>query len=308
MTVYSQTALSDASSEAARERAQRPAERRWAGRSIVTALMLICLIYFLLPFVWLIFSSTKNNADLFTTFGLSLSGNFNLFNNLQALFTQDGGVFLTWMWNTLYYSVCSAVGASLLAALAGYVFSKYLFPGRRLLFAIILGSVMIPNTALSVPIYLLLSKVGLINTPFALILPSLVSPFGVFLMRTYVDQSVPDEILDAARVDGAGEFRIFAGIVLRILAPGFVTVLLFTFVGTWNNYFLPLLVFSDPARYPLTLGLATWNAQASANGGAQLLYTLVITGALVSITPLIVAFLFLQRYWQGGLTAGSVKA
>jgi multiple sugar transport system permease protein len=312
MAVYSQTTQSNERTKRSGSRGLRPAPlpapRRWGKRSIATVIMVICLIYFLMPFVWLIISATKTNADLFTTFGLGFGAQFNLFANLQALFAQDGGVFLTWMWNTLYYSVCSAVGASLLAAIAGYVFSKYLFPGRRFMFSLILGSVMIPTTAISVPIYLLLSKVGLINTPFALILPSLVSPFGVYLMRAYVDQSVPDEILDAARVDGAGELRIFWSIVMRILSPGFVTVLLFTFVGTWNNYFLPLLVFSDPSRYPLTLGLATWNAEASAQGGAQLLFTLVITGSLVSITPLVVAFLFLQRFWQGGLTAGSVKS
>jgi multiple sugar transport system permease protein len=191
--------------------------------------------------------------------------------------------------------------------MAGYIFAKFRFPGRTVVFAIILGSIMVPGTALAIPLYLLLSKVGLINTPLAVILPSLVSPFGVYLMRIYAEQALPDEILDSARVDGAGEIRIFWSVALRILAPGFVTVLLFSFVGTWNNYFLPLLVLSKPDLYPLTVGLASWNAQASANGGAQVLYTLVVTGALVSIAPLIAAFLFLQRYWQSGLTFGSLK-
>ncbi|HEY4384168.1 MAG TPA: carbohydrate ABC transporter permease [Ktedonobacteraceae bacterium] len=196
----------------------------------------------------------------------------------------------------------------MIATIAGYTFAKFQFPGRKVVFAIILGSIMVPGTALAIPTYLLLSKIGLINTPLAVILPSLVSPFGVFLMRMYSEQAVPNELLDAARVDGAGEIRIFWSVALRILAPGFVTVLLFSFVATWNNYFLPLLLLSNPTYYPLTLGLASWNAQASANGGAQLLYTLVITGSLVSIIPLIVGFLFLQRYWQGGLTFGSVKS
>jgi len=270
--------------------------------------LLVFLVYFLLPFFWLIVSATKTNPDLFTTFGLWFASDFNFFNNLSDLFTRDNGVFITWLWNTTYYAVLSAVGASLIATMAGYAFAKFRFPGRTLVFAIILGSIMVPGTALVIPIYLLLSKVGLINTPLAVILPSLVSPFGVFLMRIYAEQAVPDELLNAARVDGAGEIRTFRSVALRILAPGFVTVLLFSFVATWNNYFLPLLVLSDPTYYPLTLGLATWNAQASANGGAQLLYTLVVTGSLVSIIPLIVGFLFLQRYWQGGLTFGSVKS
>jgi multiple sugar transport system permease protein len=280
----------------------------WTWQSLATMLMLVVLVYFLLPFFWLLVSATKTNQELFSTFGLWFAPDFNFWANLADLFSHDGGVFLTWLWNTTYYAVCSAVGASLIATIAGYVFAKFQFPGRMLLFAIILGSIMVPGTALAVPTYLLLSKVGLINTPLAVILPALVSPFGVYLMRVYAEQALPDELLDAARVDGASELRIFWSVALRILAPGFVTVLLFAFVATWNNYFLPLLVLSDPTYYPLTLGLASWNAQASANGGAQLLYTLVITGALVSIIPLIVGLLFLQRYWQGGLTFGSVKA
>lgn len=138
------------------------------------------------------------------------------------------------------------------------------------------SSIMIPGTVLAIPTYLLLSKIDLVNTPLAVILPSLVSPFGVYLMRMYTRQAVPDELLDAARMDGAGEFRIFWSVALRILTPGFVTVLLFAFVSTRNNYFLPLLVLNDPTYYSLTLGLASWNAQASANGGAQVLYTLVL--------------------------------
>jgi multiple sugar transport system permease protein len=287
--------------------ARRTRRGGWTRQHLVTALLLLFLVYFILPLFWIIVSATKTNADLFSTFGLWFAPNVNVLNNFRDLFTHDDGVFLHWLWNTAYYAGVSALGASLIATIAGYTFAKFRFPGRRVVFAIILGSIMVPGTALAVPLYLLLSKVGLINTPLAVILPSLVSPFGVYLMRIYAEQALPDELLDSARVDGAGEIRIFWSVALRILAPGFVTVLLFAFVGTWNNYFLPLLVLSKPDLYPLTVGLASWNAQASANGGAQVLYTLVVTGALVSIAPLIAAFLFLQRYWQSGLTFGSVK-
>jgi multiple sugar transport system permease protein len=166
---------------------------------------------------------------------------------------------------------------------------------------------MVPTTVLAIPTYLLFSKAGMSNTPLAVILPSLVSPFGLYLMRVYADQSVPGELLDAARIDGAGEFRIFRQIAFRLMTPGFVTVLLFSFVATWNNYFLPLVMLSSPAYYPVTVGLANMNAQASAGGGAQVVVTVVITGALVAIVPLIVAFLFLQRYWRGGLAVGSLR-
>jgi multiple sugar transport system permease protein len=281
--------------------------RGWPLRSLVTVFMLLVLVYFLIPLFWLIVSATKTNADLFASFGLWFTSDFNLWNNLQGVFTYDGGIFLTWLWNSVYYSVCSSLGASLVATLGGYVFAKFRFPGRQVLFAVILGAIMIPNTALAVPLYLLLSKAGLVNTPWAIILPSLVTPFGLYLMRVYTEQAISDELLDACRVDGAGEWHIFWKVVLRLLGPGFVTVLLLTFVGTWNNFFLPQLVMTDPTYYPLTVGLSNWNGLAQGFSGSQILFTLVITGSLLSVIPLVIGFLLLQRYWQNGLTFGSLK-
>ena len=205
------------------------------------------------------------------------------------------------------YSFVSAIGAALLAAMAGYGFAKFAFRGKELLFWFVLGSVMVPTTALAIPTYLMFSKIGLTNNPLAIILPSLVSPFGIYLMRIYAEASVPSELIEAARIDGAGEFHIFRRIAFRLLGPGFVTVLLFTFVATWNNYFLPLVMLSEPKWYPLTVGLAQWNDQANASGGATSAFNLVITGALISVVPLIIAFVFLQRYWQSGLGTGGVK-
>jgi multiple sugar transport system permease protein len=288
---------------------KRRSRMAWSGKQIVTGILFLFLIYFLLPFSWLLFSSTKTNADLFTSFGLWFSNSFHLLDNLQQLFTYNDSIYLTWLRNTILYSTLSATGAALLAAMAGYAFSKFHFKGNEIGYWIVLGAVLVPNTALVIPLYFLMSKLQILNTPMAIILPSLVSPFGVYLMRTYIDGALPDEILDAARIDGASELRIFWMIALRLVSPGLVTVFLFAFVGTWNNYFLPLVVLSDPQYYPLTLGLASWNAQASnAGGGAQALFTLVITGALVSIGMLSLAFIFLQRYWQQGLTLGGVKA
>jgi multiple sugar transport system permease protein len=171
----------------------------------------------------------------------------------------------------------------------------------------VLGSVMVPTTALAIPTYLMFSELGLTNNPLSIILPSLVSPFGVYLMRIYAEAAVPSDLIEAARIDGAGEFRIFGRIAFRLLAPAFVTVLLFNFVATWNNYFLPLVMLSEPRWYPLTVGLAQWNSQATASGGATSAFTTVITGSLISVVPLIIAFVFLQRYWQSGLGAGGVK-
>lgn len=282
---------------------------RWNGGPLRTGFLFIFLLYFLLPFLWLLFAVTKSSTDLFSSFGLWFAPHFNLWSNLQDVFTYDNSIFLTWFGNTLLYAVTSSVGAALLAALAGYVFAKFQFRGKTLLYASILGAILVPNTALALPIFFLMSKLQIIDTPWAVILPSLVNPFGVYLMRVYADQSVPEELLQAARIDGAGETRIFWQIALPIMTPGFITVLLFVFVSTWNNYFLPLVVLSNPQYYPLTVGLASWNAQASSvGGGTHSLFVLVVTGALVSISVLVLAFLFLQRYWQNGLTVGSIKA
>jgi multiple sugar transport system permease protein len=166
---------------------------------------------------------------------------------------------------------------------------------------------MVPLTALALPTYLLFAAANLTDSVWAIILPSLVSPFGVYLMRVYAADAVDDSLLEAARIDGAGEFRIFGTIGLRLLAPGLVTVLLFQLVATWNNYFLPLIMLNTPSLYPVTVGLASWQATASGGGGAQVLFSTVLTGSFVSIIPLIVAFLFLQRYWQSGLATGGVK-
>ena len=282
-----------------------PRKRR---SNMLTLAMFALLIYFLLPLYWIVVASTKSTSDLTSSFGLWFADDFNLWSNIVDTFTFDDGVYGRWLLNTFFYSVVSAGGAALLAALGGYGFAKFRFPGNGALFYFVLGSIMVPTTALAIPTYLIFSRVDLVNTPWAIILPSLASPFGLYLMRVYADDGVPDSIIEAARIDGAGEFRIFFRIALRMIAPGFVTVLLFQLVATWNNYFLPLIMLNDPDLYPLPVGLASWSAQSQGGGGStgQLL-ALVVTGSMLSIIPLIAAFLMLSRYWQSGLTAGGVK-
>lgn len=289
--------------------AMNPA-RRAISRVILVAVLGVALVYFLVPFYWLIVASTKTNAELSSTFGLWFGSGNALWDNIVSVWTAVDGVYVLWLRNTAFYSITAAVGAALIATLAGYAFGKFEFRGRKTLLAVILVSVAVPVTILIVPLFLMLARMQLINTPWAMILPSMVSPFGVYLMWIFAEETLPIELIEAARIDGAGEFRIFTRIGLPLLAPGFVTVLLFSFVGTWNNYFLPLLVYSDPQFYPLTVGLAQWNLQATAGIGSGQLYAthaMILTGALIAIIPLTLAFLFLQRYWQSGLTFGSVK-
>lgn len=285
--------------------------RRAAGRKrhsvVLNILMTVMLLYALLPLFWLVVNSSKTQTALFSTFGLWFGGKFALWSNIHQVFTYDNGIFVRWFANTVLYVVAGAGGATLLATLAGYGLAKYDFPGKRAVFAVVLGAVAVPGTALAVPTFLLFSKLHLTNTPWAVILPSLVSPLGLYLIWVYAAEAVPTEILEAARIDGAGEFRTFLVISSRLLGPGMVTVALFTVVATWNNYFLPLIMLSQPNWYPLTVGLNEWNSQASTIGG-EAVYNLVITGSLLTVIPIMAAFLYLQRYWRSGLAAGSVKA
>jgi multiple sugar transport system permease protein len=287
-----------------RPRYVSPEKRR---STILTVALWAAAFYFLIPLYWLLVSSTKDNSDLFSTFGLWFSSDFNLFENIATTLTFRDGQFGRWVLNTVLYAVVSATGAVALATMAGYALAKFRFRGNRLVFSIILGAIMIPLTALALPTYILFSAAQLTDTPWAVILPSLVSPFGVYLMRVYAADSVDDNLIEAARIDGAGEFRIFRQVALRLMGPGMVTVFLFQLVATWNNYFLPLIMLNSTDLYPLTVGIAQWQSTSAGGAGSQALFSTVITGSMLSILPLIVAFLFLQRYWQSGLAAGSVK-
>ncbi|MFS0912244.1 carbohydrate ABC transporter permease [Microbacterium sp. 179-I 3D2 NHS] len=269
--------------------------------------MVLMLLYSLLPLFWLVVNATKTQSDLFSSFGLWFSSPFALWDNIAAVFTYRDGVYGQWMLNTLMYVVAGAGGSTLIASLAGYGLAKFTFPGKKVVFALVLGAIAIPGTVLTVPTFLMFSELGLVNTPLAVILPSLISPFGMFLVWTFAQDAVPTELLEAARMDGAGEFRTFFTISWRLLTPGIVSVLLLEVVGMWNNYFLPLIMLSDPKYYPLTVGLNQWNDRASNPDGGDTIFNLVITGSLIMIIPIIIAFLILQRYWQAGLTSGAVK-
>ncbi len=266
------------------------------------AFLFVMTIYFLLPAYWLLISSTKGPSALYNSEGL-LFNHFQLFSNLSGLFHYDGGIYVRWILNTVLYAGIGALLATVISASCGYALAKFPFRGRELIFSIILGGVLVPGTALALPLYLLMSKVHLTNTYWSVLLPSIVSPFGVFLARVYASSAVPDELLEAARMDGAREFRIFRTISFRIMSPALVTIFLFQFVAIWNNFFLPLVMLSNQKLYPVTLGLYSWNNEY---GQAPQLVSYVVIGSLLSVIPLVIAFLSLQRFWRSGLTAGSV--
>lgn len=293
-----------------RKLVERRSAPRTRGRASLNIVLALLVVYFLVPFWWLIVNSSKTAAGLFGgDNALWFADDINYLGNLVDLFTYGGGIYARWLANTALYAVLGGMGATVLAVLAGYGFAKYRFAGRRAAFAILLGAVMVPTTALVIPTFVLFAQVGWTNTIWAVIFPSLLNPFGVYLMNVYARDAVPDELLDAARVDGAGEFRTFYRVALPMLRPAIVTVLLLSVVAVWNNYFLPLVMLSDNRLFPVTVGIGVWQSTASTYGaaGGQTLWSIIILGSLVSVIPLIIAFLALQKYWRGGLAIGSLK-
>jgi multiple sugar transport system permease protein len=291
-----------------KRRARDERRRAAGGRRIGShVLLLIMAIYFIIPIWWLFVASTKSTGSLFSSPAFWFDDPAAFFTNVAGLFEHQGGMYWRWLGNSFVYAFSAGIGATIVAVLAGYGFAKFHFRGRGVMFGMILGSVMVPLTALVIPTFMLLSQYGLINTPWAIILPSLLNPFGVYLMRVYTQDAVPDELLEAARIDGAGEWRTFSTIVVPLLRPAIVTVLLLSIVGTWNNFFLPLAVLTNPDLLPVTVGLNRWLTLSNAGAGGEQVWNLITTGAFISVVPLLLSFLFLQRYWQGGLTVGSVR-
>jgi multiple sugar transport system permease protein len=303
---------------------REPRRRRWGGPdenaipvefyglrrgtvSVVTTLCVLFAIFTLIPIVWLLINSTKTQANIFESFGFWFASPFVFGKNFGLLFQNvDGyGIYFQWFGNTVLYAVVGGGGAAALSALAGYGFARFRFTGARFLFYVTIGALLVPIAAITLPLYLSYAKVHLINSIWGMILPAMVSPIGVYLMKVFVEVSVPMELIDAARLDGAGEFKIFWRLALPLMVPGLMTVLLLSVVTVWNNYFLPLIIFSQNQLYPLTVGLGLWSERAQNSGNAEL-FPLVVLGGLVTIAPLIILFLILQRYWRSGLLLGSI--
>ncbi|GAB3688042.1 carbohydrate ABC transporter permease [Nocardiopsis oceani] len=270
---------------------------------IPTAILLLGTLYCLIPLAWVAVASTKGGSDLFTTF--TFWPGDGLFENVGELTAYRDGLYWQWMANSALYAGVGGLLSALLSCLTGFALAKYRFRGRTALFNILLAGVLVPPVMLAVPQFLLFAEVGLTNTYLSVLLPSIVSPFGIYLARVYAAAAVPDSLLESARTEGAGELRVFWKVALPIMLPGLVTVFLFQFVAIWNNFLLPFILLSDDGMFPVTVGLYTLLNQGASQ---PVLYTLVITGSLLSVIPLIALFVALQRFWRIDLLSGAVKA
>jgi multiple sugar transport system permease protein len=288
--------------ERGRGAGRHPGRRGQRTAWLPTAILLLGAVYCLLPVAWVLTASTKNDTQLFNTFTFEPNG--SLWSNIRALSSYDGGVFWHWMANTALYAGGGALLSTVVSGLTGFALAKYSFRGRSLLFNLLLAGVMVPPVVLALPQYLLMAKVGLSGSYWSVLLPSILSPYGIYLARIYSMSAVPDEVIESARVDGCPERTLIARIAAPMMVPGLVTVFLFQFVAVWNNFLLPFIMLSDENKFPITVGLYTL-----LNRGAEAPseYNLVVTGSLLSIIPLMILFLALQRYWRTDLAAGAVK-
>ncbi len=266
--------------------------------------LVLFAVYSVAPIWWLLVNATKNRKDLYNSNGLWFA-EFNLGDNLTQLFTYNDGIFFRWIGNTVLYAAGGAAVCTVISIAAGYSLSRFSYRGRGVGLGIVIGSFLIPSTLITVPLFLLFSQIGLVDTVWAVLIPLFISPFGVYLSKVYVDGMIPEELLEAARIDGAGELRIFGRIVLPMMRTGAATVFTLLFVANWNNFFLPLTMLRGSDKWTLAVGLYSWFVDKADTYVDRTALTL--TGALISIIPLAIVMIALQRYWRTGVTLGALK-
>jgi len=277
----------------------RPAARRFTPRAILlNVVLLLGLAASFGPLVWMIVSSIKPEGEI-RQFPPTLFPEQPTWDNYTELFaTLDFPRFFA---NSVVVALVVTVGSVLFSAMVGYALAKLDFPGRRVLFLLIMGTLMVPGMVTFVPLFVLVANLDLINTYAALILPFLAAPFGVFLMRQFM-LDIPDELLDAARVDGAGEFRTFFAVVLPQTKPALATLGILTFLGSWNNFLWPLVAVQSADKYTLPVALALYST-----GQNTVQYGLLVAGATVIVLPILIVFLALQRHIVQGISTTGLK-
>lgn len=250
------------------------------------------------PFVWMLLGAFKTNADFIRTTPTLLPEKWTL-DNFSRLFSKQD--FLRYFLNSAGIALVVTAANLLFCSMAGYALAKLRFAGHRPLMGLVLATLMVPGSVTLIPLFVLMSKLGLVNTYAAVTVPFLAGAFGVFLMRQFMF-SVPDDLIDAARIDGAGEWRIFVRIVLPLLKPALAALAVFQFLATWNNFLWPLVALTDQSKYTLPVALATF-----AIGQNKADYGLLMTGSLVLVLPVIVLFVLLQRHFTQSIAMTGLK-
>jgi multiple sugar transport system permease protein len=280
----------------ARAGATRPRDR--AAKIGLYAVLIVSLLVVAGPFLWMLISSVKPEREIRRIPPTWWPEQFT-FEHYRELFTRLD--FPQFFGNSVLVAVAVTIGNLLFCSALGYALAKLRFPGKRLLFALVLGMLMVPGMVLFVPQFVLVSNLGLTNTYAGLVLPFLAAPFGVFLMRQFL-LSIPDELIEAARVDGAGEFRIFWRVVLPLCRPALATLGILTFLASWNNFLWPLVVATTEDKYTLPVALALYSI-----GQNRINFGLLVAGSVVVVLPIVIVFLILQRHFLRGIATTGLK-
>jgi multiple sugar transport system permease protein len=284
----------------------------WTGRGITAAVLMVFVVFFVLPLIWLLLAVTKTGGALARRSPFSIGSVHDLRANWDQLIGFQNHAIGHWLLNSATYAALALVLTLLLAIPAGYALALTKFKGRRALLVTTLVVMLIPNTALVLPLFLEMNVVGLVDSAWAVVLPYSFYPFGVYLAYIYFSSSIPASLLEAARIDGAGEFQVFSRIALPLAAPIVALIGFFSFVQNWNNYFLPFVMLPSSNKYPAQVGLSTLLSSTTAfnpsSAGSQSieLPTLALATVL-TILPVLIVFLFSQRFLVAGLTAGGTK-
>ncbi|MDQ1234325.1 multiple sugar transport system permease protein [Paenibacillus sp. SORGH_AS306] len=265
--------------------------------SIVLVFLIVTAVAMMIPYLWMVVSSFKSNMDI-------MSGQGSFFPNhptLEGYFTVfEDAPFVKWMWNSAISAVIITIITLFTSALAGYVFAKHQFKGKRILFMLILATMMIPFQVIMIPTYLITARLGLIDHLAAIILPNLVSSYGVFLAKQFIED-IPQDLLDAARIDGAGELRLMIRIIAPLILPMLSALGIFTFMNAWNNYLWPLIVLNDTDHMTVPLALVYFNGTHVVN------YNVVMSAAVLITLPVMIVFLIFQKQFIKGLTMTGMK-
>lgn len=284
----------------------------WSGRTIVGALVAIFVLFFIVPLVWLLLATTKSAHGLIVDNPFRPGSVGDLTANWKQLFDFQDGAVTTWVANSALYALGALVVTLVASIPAGYALALTEFRFRRLLLVLTLVVMLMPSTALVLPIFLEVNLLGLVGNPLSVILPMSFFPFGVYLTYIYFSTSIPRDLLAAARIDGCGEFQVFTTVALPLATPIVALVAFFSFVQSWNNFFLPFVMLPSSDEYPIQVGLTSLLASTPAfnpsSAGTQSvqLPTLALA-TVISVLPVLVVFLFSQRFLVAGMTAGGTK-
>jgi multiple sugar transport system permease protein len=276
----------------------RRRRRRFNPRTISYGILTVGVVLWLLPFAWMALGSLKTQREI-----LQIPPTWWPRTPTWANFAQWFGPlhFGTFFTNSIVVAVVTVLGNVVFCSMVGYALAKMEFPGKRVLFTLVMVTLMVPGVVTFVPLFVMVSKLGLVNTYAALILPFMTTPVGVFLMRQFM-LGIPDPLLEAARIDGAGDVRIFAQIVMPLCGPPLATLSILTFLGSWNNFLWPLVASQSESNYTLPVALSLFSTGENATD-----YGLLLAGSVLIVTPILVLFVALQRYFIRGVATVGLK-